>query len=285
MPIFFVIAMAMSSLPCAPSVAPSAPSPTGILLRYDRPLGQVSCYHLSIEARGNQICLGETLPVEWRAEIQLTEEVIARGADGAVWLRLRGKTFKVTDATGVLAAGMPLQWPEVQIRMHETGELIDVSPASGASADSPRRRGFLTALGQLAPVVLSRRPIEEGDDWLVQTNGSEQHNRLVSITKSGENTIAQIESTGHSILSLNEASFDLGIDTELTGETNHSNSLDLLLDDGTVIRNKGEIRIRTNSETMLDRPEGTLRVPIQSNITITFDSRLVMLDGKSIAIP
>ncbi len=252
----------------------------GLALSYDRPLGQVARYHLSLDAQGELESLGERLPVRWKAEFGLAEEVVAKRTDGTLWLRVPARLVEVRDAAGTLAGAIPAKWPVVQVELSPRGELIDVSLAIGEPDPGPRERGFTALMVQPSPIVLPDRRVQVGDEWKYERGSAHQANRLVSLTEVGGDTVAHIASTASSPLSLEEASPALGLTTLLTGQVRQRSQMDLLVGRGLVQRHTGEMQVETKSEVALLLPEGTQGFEMASNLTIAFDLQLLSIDGQ-----
>jgi hypothetical protein len=85
------------------------PATSGVDLSYQRPLGQVAEYRLSVDVRGEQISLDERRPVRIRAEVEYVEEVVAQEQGGVARVQAsvrRRRTLAPgeVDASGGLAA-------------------------------------------------------------------------------------------------------------------------------------------------------------------------------------
>ncbi len=263
-----------------PSEAPAARA--GFELRYDRPLGQVAEYRMVLDVRGEQTSLGERLPVRWRAELEIVEEVIAKGLDGTLWLRVQGRLLKVTDYTGNLAGGMPPNWPAVQVRMTPRGELLDVSAATGEQAAGPRARAFLSLLAQPEFVILPAHRVEPGDRWQADAGGARQVNQLVSLSETATGTIACISSSKSTDLAVREASPALGLETDLTGRSTDESELQLLVEKGLALSHSGEMDLRSKSTASLDLGGTTQVFDISANLRVAFEVQLLAVDGRPI---
>ena len=263
-----------------PSEAPAARA--GFELRYDRPLGQVAEYRMVLDVRGEQTSLGERLPVHWRAELQMVEEVIAKSIDETLWLRVEGRLLKVTDHTGNLAGGMPPNWPAVHVHMTPRGELLDVSVATGEQAAGPRARAFLSLLAQPQFVILPAYRVEPGDTWQTDAGGAHQVNQLVSLSEMAAGTIARISSSKSTDLALREASPALGLETDLTGRSTDKSELQLLVEKGLALSHSGEMDLRTESRTSLDLGGTTEAFDILANLRVAFEVQLLAIDGRPI---
>jgi hypothetical protein len=275
---------ALTALGVATSSA-LGPAPLGVALRYRRPVGQVAKYRLSLEARGKQVGLGERLPVIWRAEMELTEEVISVGRGGVLRLRVHGRPVVVSDAVGTLAAGMMVDWPHLEFGVTPRGEVLDVSLALEEPKATCRARSLATLAAEPAPVVLPVGWIEVGADWRWERDGAHQINELVEVEGEGEWRIARIASTARAPLSLQEESEALGIRTRLWGEVAQQSQMDLLVSRGLPARQEGEMHVRTCSEVVLSLPEGGEIFWMESDIVVTFRLRLLTVDGLPVDVP
>lgn len=265
----------------APWMLPRPPD-AGVLLRYDPPLGQVAEYHVTLEVRGEQTSLGESLPVRWRGGLEVTEEVIAKGVDGTLWLRVRTDIVEARDATGTLAGAMPAHYPAVHVRMSPLGEVVDVSVATGERASGPRERAFLSLATQPGLAVLPAGRVEAGDEWRADTGGGRQINRLLSLSESSSGVVALISSRRAGDLELSEGSSALGLHTSLRGHMTQASELRLLLGQGLVLEHKGQTELHTNSVASLDLPDGAEQFDIQAELTVDFDVQLVAVDGQPV---
>lgn len=268
--------------PAAASTPDVAPAPAGIGLTYDRPLGQVAVYRMSLEARGAQNSLGERLPVRWKAQFELVEEVVAKGKDGTLWLRSRSRLLDVTDSAGTLAGGMPARWPTIQVRLTPRGELVDVSPAIDEPNPGPRERGLTSLMMQAGAIVLPEGRLPVGQEWTYESEGLRQTSRLVSAAGAEGDRTAHISTSASSPLALDQTSPELGLTTRLTGRVQQQSELDLLLARGLVARHTGEMRIETSSQAALDLPEGSAPFEMTADLTVAFDIRLVAIDGEPV---
>jgi hypothetical protein len=280
-PILSLLATICYPVAAAPATDASPP-PAGIELTYNRPLGQVARYRMSLDARGEQRSLGERLPVRWKAQFELVEEVVAKGTDGALWLRVRARLLDATDSAGTLAGGMPDRWPAVQVRLTPRGELIDVSPAIGEPDPGPRERGLASLMMQPGAIVLPAGRVQVGDEWTYESAGIRQASRLLSIAAPGGDEVARIASTGSSPLALDEASPALGLTTRLTGRVQQESRFDLLVASGLVARHTGEMRLETRSEAALDLPDGPAPFEMETDLRVAFDVQLLAIDGQSV---
>jgi len=281
LPILSLLAAICNPVAAAPATG-AAPPPVGIELTYDRPLGQVAQYRMTLDARGEQRSLGERLPVRWKAQFELVEEVVAKGTDGTLWLRVRARLLDVTDSAGTLAGGMPARWPTLQVRLTPRGELIDVSPAIGEPDPGPRERGLASLMAQPGAIVLPDGRVQVGEEWTYESGGIRQASRLLSISAPGGDEVARIASTGSSPLALDEASPALGLTTHLTGRVQQESEVHLLVARGLVARHTGEMRLETKSEAALGLPDGPAAFEMETDLRVTFDVQLVAIDGQSV---
>jgi hypothetical protein len=280
-----VLVLSTAAPPLAGARAPwmlPRPPDTGVLLRYDPPLGQVAEYRVTLDVRGEQTSLGESLPVRWRGGLEVTEEVIAKGVDGTLWLRVRTDIVEARDATGTLAGAMPAQYPAVHVRMSPLGEVIDVSVATGERASGPRERAFLSLAAQPGLAVLPAGRVEAGDEWRADTGGGRQISQLLSLSESGSGTVALISSRRAGDLELSEGSSALGLQTSLSGRMTQESELRLLVDQGLVLAHKGQTEMHTDSVASLDLPDGAEQFDIQADLTVDFDVQLVAVDGQPV---
>ena len=278
------VVAALAVLAAALSPAGAA-APSGIELEYRRPLGQVVEYRLFINANGEQTALEERRPVRLSAELALTEEVIAQGKDGALWLRVGARAVEVKDPSGTFGTGRRGDWPEVRVRMTRRGEVLDVSLATGEHRPGMAERSFVSLMAQPAPVILPPGRVAVGDEWEWQSGEARQRSRLVEVSGEGAKRVARIASESQSPLELAEASDALGLMTRMSGDVTQRSEVELLLAQGLVARHKGHMDIRTKSEVTLDLPEGQRTFEMQSMLKIDFDLRLARIDGQPVERP
>jgi len=263
-----------------------AASPVGrrpaaeVELRYERPLGQVATYRLGLSVTGEQVSLGERLPVRWRAEVEYREEVIARGPGEVLWLRARGRPVEVEDRTGGWRGPLAEPWPELEVRLTERGEVRETSLAVGEEPANVRRRALVSLMAQPMPVVLPAGPVAVGEEWEWRDGGARQTNRLVGLEGEGEARVARVVSEGISPLEMEERSEALGVTARLTGEARRRSELALLLGQGVALRHQGEILLKTRSEVSLALADGEETFVMESDLTVEFDLRLVSIEGK-----
>ncbi len=259
--------------------------PRGIELRYWRPLGQVAEYRLLLEVSGEQISLGERRPVLMSAEMALTEEVIAHGPDGTMWLRVSARPVTIRGAGGTFASLWRGEWPHLQVRMTAQGNILDVSLATGESRAGALERSFIALMSQPSAVVLPARRVAAGDEWEWEESDARQWARLVGIRDEGDERVARIVGESRSPLALAERSEALGLTTRLAGEILQQSELDLLVARGMVARHEGHTLVRTNSEVTLELPEGPRTFQMQSRLEIDFHLRLMRIDGNNVSLP
>jgi len=262
-----------------------AAAPAGIELTYDRPLGQITQYRLALDARGEQKCLGERLPVRWKAQFEIVEEVVAKGIDGTLWLRVRARLLDVRDSAGTLAGGMPARWPAVQMKLTPRGELIDVSPAIDETNPGIRERSLASLMLQPGAIVLPSAPVQAGDEWTHDAAGVQQTSRIVSIAGPEGDETARISTVASSSLALDEASPALRLATRLTGQMQQESEADLLVGRGLVARHTGELHLATQSQSTLDLPNGAVPFEMEADLTVVFNVKLVAIDGKPVDRP
>jgi hypothetical protein len=276
--------VAMAAGMWAPAGAPAAaPSSQGVALRYDPPLGQIARYRVSLDVTGTQTSLGERLPVRWKAEGELREEVVAKGGDGSFWLRVHMGPLVVTEADGTFANGMGAEWPETRLHVSPTGEVLETAQVGSEKEEGARERALGALMVQVVPVILASRPIEPGREWKVESGGAKQTNRLLSLEGTGDSQTAHIASTSRSPLALDEGVAELGLVTRLSGEAQQTSELELAVRTGLVRRHKGRTHLVTRSQVSLSLPEGSETFLMESDLTIAFDIRLQTVDGKGIS--
>jgi hypothetical protein len=267
----------------APTEVPAAAAPArGTLLRYDRPLGQIAQYHITLDVQGVEVSLDERLPVKWRAKVQISEEVIARAADGSIWLRVTSRPIDVTAGNGVFANGAAIEWPATQLHVSPRGEVLEIAQPATPGDPRARERTFAQLMTQSSPVVLPEGPVEPRDEWQVETKGARQTNRLLSVNGSGDGALARIASAITLPLALDETIDELGLMTHLAGESRQTSELELLLSSGLVRRHKGRSHIVTRSQTTLSLPDGPQVFEMESDLMMSFDIRLVAVDGRPV---
>jgi hypothetical protein len=250
------------------------PAPGRVELRYRRPLGQVATFRLSLQVEGEQVSLGERRPVNMRAELELSEEVVAQERDGVLWLRVRARPVEVRDPTGTFR-GMSDRWPEMRVRITPRGELLDVSPAVGQPKPDPLARAFMSLTAQPAPAILPPcGGARAGQQWDWRKGGATQTNVLVGVDGEGDQQLAHMTTTSTAPLELNAGSDALGLKVRLKGHQSCASQLDFLVAHGVVARQQGEMQLRAQSEITLALPEGPEEFSTQMEMRILFDLRL-----------
>jgi len=277
-----LVAMAAGMYAPAGALA-AAPSSQGVALRYDPPLGQTARYRVSLDVTGTQTSLGERLPVRWKAQGELREEVVAKGADGSFWLRVTAGRMTVSEANGAFASGMGTEWPEVRLHVCPTGEVLETAQVGSEKEAGTRERSLGALMAQVVPVILASGPIEPGREWKVESGGSKQTNRLLSVEGTGDAQTAHISSTSRSPLALDAGVAELGLATQLSGEARQTSELELAVRTGLVRRHKGRTHLVTRSQVSLSLPEGAETFLMESDLTIAFDIRLQNADGKGLS--
>ncbi len=286
---FVTVFLALSAGMYAPVEAPAVRAPIGgVELRYHRPLGQVAHYLLSLDVQGAQVSLGETLPVRWKADIELSEEVIAKGADGSLWLRMKARPVGLSNANGAFAGGMTREWPEVRLHLSSRGELLEIARDEAKGEPGARERALTALMAEVTPVILPAAPVQPGEEWQVAANGARQTNRLLSIKATDGQEIARIACVSTSPLSFDETIQELGLETHLTGEARQTSDLELLVSSGLTRRHRGRAHIVTKSQTSLSSlpasggTEGSQTFSMESDLTVSFDLRLKSTDGQPV---
>ncbi len=281
---------ALLSAPMTAQVAPvgrrlpTSPSETGSSLTYTRPLGQKARYHLTLVARGQQISLGERLPVKWQAEFELCEEVIAQEPDGSMWLRLTGRTLTTKDSNGVFASGLPRTWPSMSFHVNKLGETIEVKSSSPIDSDvGIREEAFLMLAAQPPTIVLPDRKIQPEEEWRWESLGAKQTNRLLSLAGKGETLVATLESYGSIPLRLEEVSQLLGLTTRMSGNVTSHSKAELLVEQGLLKWHKGEMVLQTKSETTLETQADREVFVMEADLSVKFDLRLLEVNGSSLS--
>ncbi len=270
----------------APQLTPGAAEETGTALTYTRPLGQKARYRLTLEARGEQISLGERLPVRWQAEFELSEEVIALEQDGSLWLRVIGRSLTTKDSNGVFASGLPRGWPPMDLHVSKLGETIEVALSSPSDPEiGARERAFLTLAAQPPTIILPDQKVQPVDKWQWESQGAHQTNRLLSLTGPEDSLVATIESSGDAPLNLEESSPALGLTTRMTGSITSRAKAELLVGQGLLRWHKGELRLRTKSETTLDTQQGSEAFEMEADLSVAFDLRLLDVSTRGVSLP
>ena len=137
-------------------------------------------------------------------------------------------------------------------------------------------------MGQLPTVIMPSGPVAAGASWESDEMGGHQENRLLSAGETGDG-VAHIASSGRVPLSLREESPALGVTVELAGGQSQQSELDLLIERGLVLRHRGEMSLATKEEVALALPEGGPRFLLEGDLRISFDLRLLAVDGAPVA--
>jgi hypothetical protein len=219
--------------------------------------------------------------VQWRAELHVVEEVVAKSVDGTIWLRVGGHIVKASDAAGTLVAGMPGRWPAVHMRVSPLGEVIDVSVATGETAAGAREHAFMSLFAQPGLVVLPADRVEPGDTWETRNREGHQTSELLSVQESPMGEIAVISTGREAALGLAKGSTALGLHTDSDGRVTETSELRLLLEKGLVLGHTGEMEMRMNSAVSLSLPGGTETFDIEASLAVDFEVQLVAVNGRS----
>ena len=262
----------------APLLSASPCRADEVRLEYRGRLGEVREYGLALDVRGERTSHGESRPVRVLAQLHLREEVIGIERDGVFWMRVRGEIVDVRDPTGTLASGRYSRWPEMKVRVDPRGRLLSATLAADRPAPGPPQRGFASLMSRIPTVIVPSGPVAVGTSWEWDEMGGHQENRLLSLGGAG-GRIAHIAGSGRVPLSLGEESPALGVTVELTGMQNRESQLDLLVERGLVLRHRGEMSLATKEEVALELPEGEPRFLLESDLRISFDLRLLEVDG------
>lgn len=256
------------------------PSP-GLLLRYRPLVGQTVTYQASMEMRGKQILLDEHRPVNVRAEVEVTEQVLSVEPDGSFSMRVSARAVSVSDPSGTFAAGQHGEWPVVEIRVSALGEMLEVKAMAETEHLGPLQRAFSAGLPRPALVVLPARPVAVGDAWEWREGDARQTSRLVSVS-GGDRPVARLASTGRELIHLEEGSPGLGLTTRVNGQMSNWAETDLLIATGLVTAQKGEMWLKTRGETTLRLPQGPRTFPLQSDLRVRFRITLAGREGQPV---
>lgn len=274
------MAKALAVMVALTALALLSPTAAAVTLRYQAPVGRVAEYRLTLKARGNQVSLGERRPVRVDAEFELREEVVATGPADSFWLRLQARPMKVRDPSGTFAAGERSRFPETELQVSPQGQVLASQAVSG---NGPFDRAFSSLMMGAGLVVLPTGPVTVGEAWRWEERGVSQESRLVSLIEQRAGPVARIATRARSPVRLQEGSQRLGVTTDLSGEQTEVSELELLAGSGVVRRHKGEVRLVTNGDIWLQLPGGRRRFPVSSEMRVTFDLRLVRMNGQLLA--
>ena len=267
----------------APLLSATACRADEVRLEYRGRLGEVREYGLALDVRGERKSYGESRPVRIRAQFHLREEVIGVEREGVFWMRVSGQVVDVRDPTGTLASGRYNRWPEMKVRVDPRGRLLAASLAADRPAPGPPQRGFASLMSRIPAVIMPSGPVAVGTSWESDEMGGHQENRLLSLGGAG-GRIAHIAGSGQVPLSLREESRGLGVAVDLTGVQNRESELDFLVERGLVLRHRGEMSLATKEEVALELPEGGQRFLLESDLRISFDLRLLKVDGAPVSL-
>lgn len=258
----------------------SSPARAELLLRYRGRSGQVAVYRLTLKATGEQVSLGEPRPINVEAELELREEVTATGPGDVMTVRITPRVIRSGDPAGTFGNGEDGRFPEVEVTTNSRGETLSARPLTDEHV-GPYQRAF--ALLMAAPsVVLPEDPVSLGDTWTWQSGGDWQKSRFAGAAKRGPGMVARIETTATAPVTVREESPGLGLSTTVSGSQTQRSVLELMTDTGVVLGNKGVVRISTKGHVVLDLEQGQKVFPIASGISVSYQLRLVRLDGKAI---
>ncbi len=268
----------------SPQPTPATTPPVaGAILRYDRPVGQVARYHVALDVRGAEVSLDERIPVRWKAQFDLSEEVIAREPDGSFWLRVVSSPMVSTDGNGVFANDAAMRWPVVRLHISQRGELLE--PVQPETNDQSRavERALASLITEAGPVTFPENPVLPRSRWTSQCAEATQTNRLVALKGAPGREVARISSMTASPLALEEEIAELGLVTSLTGQSRQTSEIEFLTASGLVRRQSGSARITTQSQVTLALPGGQQLFTLQSDLTMAFNLRLVAINGQPVS--
>jgi hypothetical protein len=251
-----------------------------ISLRYRGRVGQVATYRLLMKATGEQISLGERRPVSIEAEFELRQQVVATGPLDSFSSELTARPIRIKDPTGTFASNGRSRSLAVQLTITPRGEVLSTAPLSDNHV-GPYERAFAAFLS-LPGVLLPAGSVSVGGAWESHAPQGGQRSRLTAIRRTPFGLVARIDATATAPVRLQEESQGLGLSTTVSGFETRRESLELLVDDGIVLSNKGESSLLAHGEITLDLPEGRRRFPISSQMRVVFELRLTRLDGKPI---
>lgn len=254
-----------------------APSPAAAeMLTYRGAVGRVAEYRVTVQATGQQTSLGESRPVRVEAEYAVREEVLSCDAEGNLQLQVTGRVVKVKDTTRAFS-NQRLDLPPVLLLVSPRGELLGAEALSGETG--MRERAAAELLPQFLPVLLPTGPVEPGQTWEGESQGVKQTNRLLEV-KAGR---ARIASQVRAPLSFADTSGALGLSTTVTGRQTQTSTLELDLISGLALQHKGNLVLQAGTEVAMETPEGRRRFPLELELRVAFESRLVRLEGRPLA--
>lgn len=255
-----------------------------VTLRYRGEVGRVAEYRLSLKVTGEQVSLGERRPVRLEAELELREEIVASGPEEMV-VRAEARPLKVKEPNGRFGAASQGSWPEVMVRITGQGEMLESSLSESRAHAGPFERAFASLLARPLLVVLPGQAVSPGARWQWEGKGARQTNRLLSVSGSNSGPVARIASSARAPVEVEEESAGLGVTTRVSGEETQVCQLDLLVEAGLAVRQKGEMSVRTAGEITLELPDGVRRFPVNSEMKASFDLRLVRVRRPRVAEP
>jgi hypothetical protein len=152
----------------------------------------------------------------------------------------------------------------------------------GSEPAGPSERAFSSLMLQPAPVVLAENPVQVGDEWEWAEGPRGQRNRLVEVVEVEGGQVARIASQGRGLLRLEEGSPALGLTTRVEGQQRQTSEMELLVEEGLVVRHQGQLSLHTESETVLVVAGEERVFPMRSDLSIDFDLRLLRVDGRPV---
>ena len=127
------------------------------------------------------------------------------------------------------------------------------------------------------PVRMLMAPSRE---WAEGPRG--QRNSLVEVREVAGGPVARIASQGRGLVRLEEGSPALGLTTRVEGQQRQTSEMDLLVEEGLVVRHRGQLTLHMESETILVVAGEERVFPMQSDLSIDFDLRLRRVDGRPV---
>jgi hypothetical protein len=245
-------------------------------LSYRGEVGRVAEYQVTTRATGRQLSLGERRPVRVEAEYAVREEVVASEEDGSFHVQVTGRAVKVKDGTRAFGS-QRLDFPAILLYLSPRGEVLGSEAVS--EAVGVRAGAGAALLGQFLPVVMPTGPVEAGQTWEWERDSAKQTNRLVEV----RGRAARIASTARAPVAFTERSSALGLTTAVAGTQTQTSTLDLDLDSGVVLHHKGNLALRTKTEVAMETAEGRRTFPLEMELRLAFESRLVRLDGQPVS--